>query len=569
MVSAAATQTYDPAILSRAWARSAARRMAPPEERAPAPVAAPRWTVEELEKARRDPAAFNEFVLRDEEGHPVTNAPHHIAILDLLTREARAAILAFAEAAKTTAVTIGRVLWELGHNPNLRVGILCDTSEKAAELVGTIGRYIRESEELHAVFPGLRPGRKEADPLLKLKGRWVKWTMHSFTVDRSSKVRDPSVRAASVGKPVQGVRFDLLICDDVVTWETSITDKRRKKLSRWFKNAIAGRLSARSRVWILNTAYHPQDLVHEYARKAGYGIHRFPMRASPGAKVSLWPGRWTPEALAQRIEDLGGEGSVEVARQIDAVPSNDNSLAFPESYILRALEVGNDLHVQPDWPAADIPEGAIIVAGVDIAASEKATADESAIVVLLCFPRGSLQYGYPPGYFQVLWIEAGRWATPETHRRVHDVCHRFACVAYVEDNGVQRFLRQFPAPPQPANETEPRRPAVILPFQTGANKMSPTQGVASLGYDMSAGRTAIPNMGGAVDEQVGHLLGELRMFAPGEHYGDRLMALWIAREGARKHAVLTGGAVDVMVVGGSADADERDEYGERPRRRAG
>ncbi len=534
--------------------------MAPPEERAPAPVVAlvPRWTVEELEKARRDPAAFNEFVLRDEEGNRVTNADHHVRILDLLTREARAAILAFAEAAKTTAVTIGRVLWELGHNPNLRVGILCDTSEKAAELVGTIGRYIRESEELHAVFPGLRPGRKEADPLLKLKGRWVKWTMHSFTVDRSSKVRDPSVRAASVGKPVQGVRFDLLICDDLVTWETSYTDKRRKKLSRWFKNAIAGRLSAHSRVWILNTAYHPQDLVHEYARKAGYGIHTFPLRAHPGAKVSLWPGRWTPEAMLQRVADLGGEGSVEVSRQIDAVPQNDNSLHFPETWIGKALAVGNDTEVRPEWPVDEVPEGAIIVAGVDVGASEKEAGGESAIVVLLCFPRGSVKYDYPPGYYQILWVEGGHWETPETHRRVHEIAHRYQCVMYVEDNGVQRFLRQFAAPPTPPGE-EPRRVPTILPFQTGANKMHPVQGVVSIGVDMNAGRVGIPNVGGAVDEQVGHLLGELRKFTPGEHTGDRLMAFWIAREGARKHAVQQGGAVDVRVVGGEDDPKEERE----------
>lgn len=552
----AAVTQYDPMMLKRAWARSELLRMAPPEVRAPAPPVSP-WSVEDLERARRDPAFFNEFVLRDDHGHTIKNGPHHLEIHDALTNNHRIAILAFSESGKTVAITTGRVLWELGHDPNLRVGILCDTSSKAKEIVESIARYIRESPELRAVFPGLRPGRKDADPVLKLKGRNVRWTMNSFTIERSSLARDPSVRSTSPDLPIQGVRFDLLVTDDIVTDKTTGTDRRRRKLAAWFK-ATGSRLSASSRVWMMNTAYHPADLIHTAAKTMGYKIVRIAARANPGAKVSIWPEKWTPEQFAQRIMDCGGEGSVETARAIDSIPQNDNSLLFPEAYITRALAVGNDLGIHAAWPIDALPAGSFIVAGTDCAAGLTATAAESAIVVLLCFPLGSAEYGYPPGYYQLLWIEAGRWDGPELLRRIHDVAHRFACVVYVEDNATQKWMTQFPAPATPPGE-EPRRPAVILPFRTGANKWHTAFGVASIGVDMNAGRVAIPNLDGAMDEQVAQLLGELRTFTIDQHTGDRHMAFWIAREGGRKHAIQPGGSVDVRVIGGDSDEEERDE----------
>lgn len=103
---------------------------------------------ETLEEARRDPAAFNAFVLRDAEtGNSVANAPHHIDFQRVLSdpANARCVILAFAESGKTTSISVGRVLWELGHNPNLRIGILCESTPRAAEIVDLIAQYIRES----------------------------------------------------------------------------------------------------------------------------------------------------------------------------------------------------------------------------------------------------------------------------------------------------------------------------------------------------------------------------------------------------------------------------------------
>lgn len=538
---AATSQSYEPGLLARAWARSAALRLAPPPG-PPAPTPAtpdpPQWTDEQLEAARRDPAAFNAFVLRDEQGEPITNADHHLAMQAACTAHPRCAIRGFAESAKTTAIAVGRVLFELGHNPNLRAGILCESTEKAKELVSLIAQYVSESEELHAVFPSLRPARRDADPLKKLKGRAVKWSMASFTVERSARLRDPSVRATGYGKPVQGVRFDLLIVDDLITWMTSLTKRARTKLERWFRNAIAGRLTNQSRVWLLNTAYHPQDLGRTLVTKDAYVEVRIPAR-DPQTGASRWPAKWSDEQLARRVRDLGGEGSVEVARQVDAQDRDEASTSFQDGWVKRALARGAELELIERWPAdVELPHGAFFVAGVDIAVGEKESSAESAIVVLLCYPYGDPDAGLLPGTYQLAWIEAGRWDGPALLERIYDVSERFGrCPVFVETVAIQMWALQFKIPN--------RAPPPLYPFQTGRNKWHPVWGVASIGIDMNSGLVIIPNDDGVCVGQVASLIEELKTFSPGEHTGDRHMAFWIAREGMRHLADGGGGNVDV------------------------
>ncbi len=507
----------------------------------------PAFPPEVLEAARRDPLAFCEFVLRDENGDPIKNAPHHREIHDRLSDpdNARCVILAFAESGKTTSVSIGRVLWELGHNPNLRVGILGDTTGKVAEIVAVLARYVNESEELRAVFPHLRQARRDVDPLRNLKGRPVKWAMASFTVERSSRSRDPSVRATGAGKPAQGVRFDLLIVDDLVTWETSLTDKRRKKLSKWFKNAISGRLTPQSRVWFLNTAYHPRDLPHEFAKDRGYKLFRYPAR-DPITKLSNWAGKWDVAALAKRINDLGGEGSVEVARQVDAIAKDENAEQFREEWIEIALKAGAGLSTMARWvQPPELPADAFLVTGVDIGLGKTERAAETVLFTILVFPSGWAEWGYLPGTYQVLCIEAGRWTGPEILERVYDAHERFGSIVYVESNAAQVWITQFKLT---GEQGKKRPPPPVVPFETRANKWSPVFGVASIGIDMSQGRAIVPanDDGRVVDDEIAKWLAELRAFSPDAHTGDRHMAGWIAREGARKHANDMGGTVDVL-----------------------
>src|SRR5262249_51021562 len=109
-------------------------------------------------EAREDPVTFNDLVVRDERGGgPIVSCPMHEEWHVKISKHPRLQILSHIESGKSVAVAVGRVLYELGRNPDLRVAIVCNTSGQAAKLLGLIGHYAEHSAELRRVFPNLRP----------------------------------------------------------------------------------------------------------------------------------------------------------------------------------------------------------------------------------------------------------------------------------------------------------------------------------------------------------------------------------------------------------------------------
>ncbi len=74
----------------------------------------------------------------------------------------------------------------------------------------------------------------------------------------------------------------------------------------------------------------------------------------------------------------------------------------------------------------------------------------------------------------------------------------------------------------------------VKPFTTGRNKVHPEFGVESIAAEMAAGKWVIPNRDGRMHSEVEALVNEMLYYDPKSHTGDRLMALWFAREAARQ-----------------------------------
>jgi len=107
--------------------------------------------------ARQDPNAFMTYVLRDEETNkPILQSPIHLKLQRLASEHKRLVVWAHIEAGKTQQLSIGRVLWELGRDPNLRIAIVSNTFGQAEKICATIGRYIQSSAEYRRVFPHIR-----------------------------------------------------------------------------------------------------------------------------------------------------------------------------------------------------------------------------------------------------------------------------------------------------------------------------------------------------------------------------------------------------------------------------
>ena len=83
--------------------------------------------------ARQDINSFIEYVLRDEEtGEPIKQSDLHRTWHQALDQHSRVMIWSHIASGKTQQLSIGRVLFELGKNPGLRV-VVASNAEKQAE----------------------------------------------------------------------------------------------------------------------------------------------------------------------------------------------------------------------------------------------------------------------------------------------------------------------------------------------------------------------------------------------------------------------------------------------------
>lgn len=477
-------------------------------------------------KAREDPVLFNAYVLRDEfTGQRIQLAPMHAQWQDIVSTLDRAIIIGHLESGKSNQITIGRVLWELGKNPELRIIILSNTSTQAKKFLSSIRRYIERSEELKHVFPHLKPGQQ--------------WTDSSITVERKSNAKDPSITAIGVHGAALSARVDLLVMDDILDWENTRTPEARVKVYNWVASELLGRSK---RVIGVGNAYHRRDAYHRWEAE-GWRCFRYPVVRHDGTPT--WPARWPMSAIEKKRHQLS---PVEFARQYLCITRDEEDARFQRDWLEEALRRGAGKTVGEGW-ATNVPPGYKVVTGLDLNVQRHAGADLACLFSIVVHPNEDRE---------VLEVESGRWGGPETFRRMLVHARRWLPhVIMVENNGAQDFFVQF---------TSSRTALPVVPFTTGENKASPEYGVESVGVEMMHKKWIIPAQPHSRPDERDELIdsiapgasnpiyrdaaGPLRgaspeidawiddllQYQPEKHTPDRVMAMWLAREGISRTA---------------------------------
>jgi hypothetical protein len=444
--------------------------------------------------AREDVNVFCELVLKDEKtGDPVVQAPTHYAWHALAEENDRLLIWAHIESGKTQQLSIGRTLWELGRDPSLRCLILSNTKTQAGKLADSIRQYVESSDALHDVFPNLLPGEP--------------WGTNAFSVKRPTISKDPSVQTAGVHGNIQGARLDRVLFDDVLDYENTQTEDQRKGLIEWVASAVFGRSVDGAKMRGVGTAFHPQDLLHHLGRQ-GWSAFRYPVVDAQG--MPRWPERWPLERIAAKAKELG---PIEAQRQLMCEARDDSTARFKRDWIELALRLGEGTQLASALQI--VPPGYRTFTGVDLAVQQKDANDWTVLFTIAIDPQGNRS---------VLNIEAGKWSGPDIVNRIHQTHLRYQSIVIVENNAAQDFILQFGR----QGSATP-----MIPFTTGRNKAHPEFGVESIAAEMAGGKWRIPNRNGQMHPEVSLWVDEMLFYSPNAHTGDRLMASWFAREGAR------------------------------------
>jgi hypothetical protein len=507
-------------------------------------------------RARENPNVFAVHVLRDDRtGRRIRQGPHHVKWHELAAAHDRLLIWSAVDMGKTVGLSIGRTLWELGRNPNLRIAILSKTKNLAQKIVRTCGQHISKSAPLHEVFPHLVP---ETDPSLP-------WTSLALTVaGRLGDPKDPSVQAAGAFGNIIGSRIDRLIIDDILDSVNTRTPAPRDALYDWVR-AIMGRLSEDARVLMVGNAWHPDDVMHRFASEPGYTAYKFPVMDKQGTPT--WPEHWSAARIEKaRTVDFG---PLDFARQLLCQPRDDDSARFKREWLETALTRGIGLEMlctrqelldelaSPAQAAiyrlsGQDCSGIRVYVGVDLGVQQHARADPSAFVAVAALPDGSRR---------LLHVECGRWGAPEILSRIEDHNTRYQPIFIVENVGAQDYILQM---------VRHTSAIPVLPFTTGKQKASVEFGVEAIAAELHAGKWIFPcESRTAMNREVNDLVQEVLSYEPPPtHTGDRLMGMYFAQSAIRAEEARRGGygsaKARVLVFGVDEQDAAQDAFGSDP-----
>ena len=406
----------------------------------------------------------------------------------------------------TYHLAIGYPLWRLGNNPNMTVMVLSSTKDMAQKIIGRMKSLIETSEELHRVFPSLKPGKR--------------WAEFAFTVQRESERKDPSVVAAGLHTGVQGARVDLLVMDDVDTADTTRTRPAQEEAERWVRTGPMSRLSDNAKVLGVGNVWNSHDLLHRFADQPGWAHKRFPIVDQDGN--STWPERFSAERIRRiRDEDLG---PFEFRRLYMCDLVDESESRFKKEWIEVATAKGTGKMLLE--AISHVGPGYAVFTGVDLGVRTNKKSDPTAMVTVVLHPDSTLE---------IVDVRAGTWDVQQIMQNIRD-CHRqYDSLITVESNGAQQFLVEI----MKSDETQ----VPIKSFFTGKNKHDPRYGVEALALEIAQGQWIFPSLDGTIsgtDKPLRLLIDEMLSYTPSKHTGDRLMALWIARESARAAGIGVG-----------------------------
>ena len=479
-------------------------------------------------RARRDPAFFVEYAIPHEKtGKKITNAPFHWEWHDFFSRVEYGVISASVELGKSFQIGVGRVLWEVGDDTELRC-ILVGSNEKAARKgLRFIKQHITHNPKVRAVFPHLRRSTRPGDP----------WSASDITVERKSIARDPTIQARSVGSTdVLGSRLDLALLDDLLNEDNTRTKAARDKLHAWLDDTIITRIEDDmegerdkfGRVFFIGNPWNSDDLIARLPRLPGWEVMTTPAVENPDDPPEhwrpTWPAKWPLRRLHKRREKMLPHS---FARKYLCRVLSDDVRRFSKAWLDHMFAQGAGrilLRQQPRTQGVPLR----CFTGVDFGIGKKKGAAKTVFFTIAIEAR-------PPFRRIVVGIEAGRWRGPDILKRAAVISRRFDSELCTESNAAQEWMGEF---------AEDFEGLPVLQLNTGKNKWSEEFGVESIAVEMKGGLWIAPagNGGPAMGttttwpteyEELAEWAQECYDFDPESHTGDRLMAAWKALEGAR------------------------------------
>lgn len=276
-------------------------------------------------------------------------------------------VVAFRGSGKSTVVTTAYPIWAiLGKQQKKFVVIFCQTQAQAKQHMMNLRSELEYNELLKK---DLGPFREDSD----------EWGSHSLVFSNTNA----RITVASVEQSVRGLRHhehrpDLIICDDVEDMASTRNTDSRDKTYQWLKGEVIPTGDKNTRLVIVGNLLHQDSLLMRLKNDIdnklfdGDFLH-YPLIDDSGK--CLWPGKYSSEQdIEVERKKIGDEVAWQREYMLKIIP--DEGQLIKES----------DLHYYDELPNSSKLRNVVI--GIDLAISQKTTADCTAMVCAKIYGSG-------------------------------------------------------------------------------------------------------------------------------------------------------------------------------------
>ena len=181
----------------------------------------------------------------------------HHDMLKYLMEEHSHQLIVWPRAHQKSTMVAFWAAWQVIKNPATTIILASSTADLAEKQLGFIKDTILGTEVCMKYWPEL---------IHPEEGKRNTWKVDEIVVDHPIRatlgIRDPSIKAAGMGKTLTGFHCDIAILDDIVTDENAYTPTERTKVKRW-ASLLVSIVNPGGVTKAVGTRYHPDDLYEE------------------------------------------------------------------------------------------------------------------------------------------------------------------------------------------------------------------------------------------------------------------------------------------------------------------
>jgi len=469
------------------------------------------------EKKTNYKKAIPSFMYDSETGGLIKLCWMHEEWHDLLDTSNFSFIAAPRDHGKSVQVVTGRVACEIGNNPNIRIKIISGTEDLAKKRVKAIKDIIENSPEYHELYGKLKPAKAS------------NWGDLSFTVKRNIPgIKESTLEAFGIMGTATGDRADLVVCDDIVTFENSIGKPSQRIMikKKFWGDIVRWVVPKVGRLWYICTIWHQDDLSSEIMGNIHKNRFNMKFYAINENCDPIWEERYDKKYLLT----LRAENPAEFDRAYRNMPISDEDTIFKRGWVQNSIRI-DDTEVL-------FNENTKIYVGVDLAISKKTTADYTVIMVLGIDSETDKM-------FPIEMVRKQGMSSPETARAVLNIVKKWRpSLVYVENNAYQSSLLEWMEDLQDTEEWKSNKWIIpnVMGFRTGSQKHDMFEGLPSMANEFHNGLWTICNHKNPLiegespcdnDNCMCKLIDELIHYPFGTK-DDCVMSLWLARMAAKK-----------------------------------